>query len=642
MCAIFAIVQFEVHCYQDGRWTVQARYPSDERQKAISDAVSTEQMTRRPCKVVKETYYPHENQHDTVTVYVSPRAKEMIAKLKKPAAGHTGEAGAARAAKGMEARSGIKPAVRAIAPKAADLFWRSIIAMVLSLVAATIVTAMVSWIFSRLPDFGIHLDPSIESAVLTMSYMGVFLFGVLSLFRFGAPIKRLLAVLWASAVPAAQMTSAESASIFKAAGWRLKPKRSNKVAFERERQEIDEMKRRRGDLDTLPPEEPEDEQVPPQGVPVIEEIPPPKPVLQPEPKPAPLAEPIPVQQTQDVSASASEPEKIEGKKKLDIPTAPPSIPPEPPLPAPGPAIPASVAEALEKQGISELHRALALRFTLEVAAPQVARAPDDPVARRGAALFMTGAMAHLASLSNLGPTGEMALTVTALPNALPQQAVDAFIGQYNAHITAPMNTIVITHGRQAMARFLSGQSNEGALTAALAAWRTPQTAVPEPESVPDPGAPSDYYLMTDFRHDNDASLEAHNRTVREVLERCDGREIKHTGRGILARFATADNAIRAAFELNAALTTASNIPAEARFSVALISGHGANDDPLVSATVMTQAQEMTAEAPRGSVICQTEVEQHATPSPGLSKESFAGHWLRLIEASTASQVETAA
>src|SRR5690606_10275776 len=48
-------------------------------------------------------------------------------------------------------------------------------------------------------------------------------------------------------------------------------------------------------------------------------------------------------------------------------------------------------------------------------------------------------------------------------------------------------------------------------------------------------------------------LRTHNRTVREALQQHGGREVKHTGDGITARFASAVAAVRAALQIQGQL-----------------------------------------------------------------------------------------
>jgi hypothetical protein len=607
--AITAIVQFEVHCYQDGRWTLQQRYPGDERKQAMLEANHLEDITKRPCKVVKETYYPHENRSDSVTVYVSPKAKEMIAKLKKPASGYEGVQGAARAARGLDARSnvGIRSTARSIAPAAADIFWRAVIAMGLSLGSAAIVTAMLSWMLTRLATFGIAMDPNSQSAILTITYLVVFLLGVFALFRFGAPIKRLIAMLWATTAPQQPSTSA-TAQAMHSAGMTLRPKRK-RVPFESE-QEVTDMKKARGDLDTLPPPKPEEE-LPPPPAPVL--------VITEQPSKQQKREreqdqKQPQQQPQPQAGTVPLPASLDDQPKQK--TAQPQQAPEPAF----------------SQNISELHRALAMRFATEVMLPQIARNTDDPVARRGAALFLTGAMAHLAAVSGLGTVGEMGLTMATLPATLPRHAVDAFVSQFNTHVSAPANTMLMNQGRQAMARFLAGQRNDGTLAESLTAWRVPPPSalVPKTPTTADQ-APTDYYLMTELRHDDPAVMEAHNHVVREALEAADGREVKHTGRGILARFQRADEAVQSALNITNKLRENPVInDNNAFFALALNAGYGANDDPSLTGNATSNAQNMLEGASRGAIIAQPVVYQNAHASQaGLQADPFTGSWLKL-------------
>jgi hypothetical protein len=607
MCALLAIVQYEVLCFQDGRWTLQSRYPSDERQLAINDAVNIEQSTRRPTKVVKDTYLPDENRSETVTVYMGPLLKAAMARVKAQSA-----APAARSTRHATGEGPSRRPERGLAPQAADLFWRSVIAMGLSLGAATVVTAMMSWVMSRLPDFGIMLDPSRTSAILTLTYIGVFLFGVFSLFRFGRPIKHLILALWRGPTPQAQPPLAAEAMA--RAPFRLKPKRAS-TTREQHLQDIAEMKRRRGDLDAILPDAAE--------VTIIDEI---APTSAPPPPPLPEAPPQ-TPQAQAQPAAPAQPEPSAAEK----PSSPASLEPAPASAAtpPPPAAPMVPPVTSFNPAISELERNLAMRFVAEVMLPQIAREADDPVARRGAALFLTGAMAHLAAVSNLNPLLAMSLISSALAAALPRQAVDAFLMQYESHLNAAGNQGVMDDGHHAMARFLAGQKNDGALMLSLQAWRTRLPPLPVSPAVEAAAAdaPTDYYLLTEIRHGDAFAMDYHNYAVRQAIETADGREIKHTGRGILARFAHADFAIQAALAITAKLTAPAGLPEQVFVAVALVAGCGTADDPLLTANVTSAAQAALAAAPRGAVVCQPAVVEHAHATEDKETASFNAAWL---------------
>ena len=66
---MLAITQFEVLALQRGRWILHARYSSEERNEAVSDAQSTETSTGFPTKVVRETYFPEVNESERITTY---------------------------------------------------------------------------------------------------------------------------------------------------------------------------------------------------------------------------------------------------------------------------------------------------------------------------------------------------------------------------------------------------------------------------------------------------------------------------------------------------------------------------------------------------------------------------------------------
>lgn len=288
--------------------------------------------------------------------------------------------------------------------------------------------------------------------------------------------------------------------------------------------------------------------------------------------------------------------------------------------------PVTLPAAQFSPAVSELQRGVALRFVKEIVVPQIARAPDDPVARRGAALFMTGAMLQLAAVSNIDPAATMSLIAPALGAALPRHAVDAFTSHYDAHVSTEANLTIIDAGRQAMTRFLAGQSNEGVLTQGLAIWRVPKPAGIDQTMDNNAGKPTDYYVMTDMRG-GAGVMDLHNLAMRETVEANDGCEVKHTGRGILARFETAEAAIEAAISITNRLTASLKIPETVFFAAAVVPGYGTADDPLLSAQVTKSAQLGIESAPRSGVICHADLASQVTHASAYQSQDVAPHWL---------------
>src|SRR5262245_60505664 len=107
---MLAVTQYEVYVLQHGRWTVHARYTSEERKEAILDARTTEIGTGFPTKVMKETYFPDLNDTEIVTAYISPKAKEHQARRGAgPLPARAAKAAAAVLARRRQARVKLTP-----------------------------------------------------------------------------------------------------------------------------------------------------------------------------------------------------------------------------------------------------------------------------------------------------------------------------------------------------------------------------------------------------------------------------------------------------------------------------------------------------------------------------------------------------
>ncbi|MFL6738086.1 MAG: nickel-binding protein [Sphingomicrobium sp.] len=101
-----------------------------------------------------------------------------------------------------------------------------------------------------------------------------------------------------------------------------------------------------------------------------------------------------------------------------------------------------------------------------------------------------------------------------------------------------------------------------------------------------------------------AMLRVHDRVVRDALRENSGREVKHTGDGIMAAFMSAVCAVRAACHMQAALREPSD--ADARFPVSIRVGISAGEpvedhDDLFGSTVQLAAR-LCAKADPGQIL----------------------------------------
>lgn len=72
-----AIEHFEVYYFQNSRWHVHARFEAEEREIAIEEAKSVETNLGYPARVIRETFYPETNTTEEVVTYQGTRAKKI-------------------------------------------------------------------------------------------------------------------------------------------------------------------------------------------------------------------------------------------------------------------------------------------------------------------------------------------------------------------------------------------------------------------------------------------------------------------------------------------------------------------------------------------------------------------------------------
>lgn len=611
---MLSITQFEVYVLDQGRWTIHARYGSDQRKAAVMDARTTEFTTGLPTKVVAETYFPEIDEAELVTAYISPKAREMREAAKTKRAGRNAMARVAAMPQGMRrgrANNGSNLKFR-------QLLLQGLVAAAFSLVAATLTTACVSWALKRVIEVGAPISQDMSSNILTYSYGLFFLLYFMSLFRSRLPLHRLLSYLWAKTPNAAAAEKpVDPKAIAAEIAPRLRPKQPAAVVEAQAARAREELKMMRGD--------PEQEFLRAEE----EYVPPPPPVLEPEPVAAP-----PVLET---ASEKKKREKAEQKKKEEAEKATAAAAAR--AAAAKAAAQAKAAEAKAEKAAPEplpLERAVLQRFIAEVVRPATAGTmPDDPVTRRGVSLVVAGAAMALGETARTPRTGQLQLVLDALKSLGVNEASAAmFIHQHDELVAVPANVSLVNLGRSALAKHLEGVDVSRILAVALAGWRTPhgQPAGPAPVSdIPVTpfaamrAAPQDIYLLTELRTgsafaltpdglpdsaaeaERDAAMGLHNSVVRNVLGTHSGHEVKHTGTGIFAHFKKAGPALAAAGEIQRRFAAGSG----ERLAVAVIASTNSEDDPLLNANVVRQAQTAAAQAVDGEILAERRVQRAA-------------------------------
>lgn len=151
-----------------------------------------------------------------------------------------------------------------------------------------------------------------------------------------------------------------------------------------------------------------------------------------------------------------------------------------------------------------------------------------------------------------------------------------FADKYESYFTEPRYKQMADLGREAMTRFLSGDPQPfQALSAAIESWDKPQLSLGAQQSITT-------IFFTDMVGSTNMTQEKgdfavqelvrrHNAIVRSALAEHGGREVKHTGDGIMATCPTAASAVQACTDIQRAIQSfnATNpmIPLEVRIGV---------------------------------------------------------------------------
>lgn len=177
--AILAIVQYEVHVLEQGRWHLHARYVREDRDRALEDARSTEAFVGRPTKVIRDVYDPDTGTNDESTIYISPRARRGPAQL--PLAER--QVLAIRGVRSRHRQRMIRKQAEAPSRRGLSPMFRILASVVIGLLVAFLITGLLAWLLSN----GSGLNANTLSNLLLVVCLGAFLLTFLALVRGRTP-----------------------------------------------------------------------------------------------------------------------------------------------------------------------------------------------------------------------------------------------------------------------------------------------------------------------------------------------------------------------------------------------------------------------------------------------------------------------
>jgi len=491
---------YEVCVLVGGRWEIQARYPASGATHAVEEAKQLEQTTRSPVKVVREIYDSESGLYRQATVYKgrhmpAPKTESYAAKAQRyrmqaARAGQSdglGDLLEEGAPSGTGKRRGLldRVAFRGRSAQAKPAKPKQV--TVAGLFARIVLLIMTALLVAALVTV---LLPSVapELAVRTVSFVGGGQASVLFITFMGSFL------LTFGVVAAIALSGIEVV--------RPPPARAPAPAASRGRR----PKR----LSDLPAPDYSLTQ--------------PAPVPSPEPEP-PAAEWPP----QD----PVEPEAVE-ENLLEEPAE-------------------EAAAEPELSGIGQQQKMRMMTFLAGAIEAIGSSGAIDPFSRFGINLYVAGAVGALATTQAIDDhDARIILAEGAVTLGTPWEMARKFAENADSYLMQPRYLEMYEAGRRAMMAFLEGdEEGPRQLAAAIEIWRNPAKA--EEKSGPLAVMFTDIVgstTMTVALGDDAAQyvVRTHNRIVRSALANHSGREIKHTGDGIMASFATVSNAVEAAIE----------------------------------------------------------------------------------------------
>lgn len=525
------IVHYEVYVLEGRGWMLHARFPRTERETAINEAKELEQTLNVRVRILRETYYTEDNSFEEAEIYCSAGVN---ADKKKAAARPGGNSARPTAGKTSSAANGAsstpRPATRPTPPRrpppvvrskqateqaahARQLFARLLAITALALAAALLSIKLTPSAIMLLWQMGFSLTVTPESygQLLFAVFIITFLMVAVPLsLRFlprqtAIPQFRKPAFGWGGGKPAA---TAANPARDRAVKKSLDKLAANALAEERHAPDVKEA------------DEPDEPAFAEDDLPPI--LPGPDEVALPEIRPAPE----PSGDNRGIKDESERPEKKKEKKDERKEEA-------------------ITAETLQPAVMRFLDGAIAQAKTL---VPNM-----DAFTKFALHLYMAGAVETLCDFRKLGDSAKAKLVGVALETLGTRgDLARKFYDKLEEYLLEPRYLGVVQAGRDAMGDFMLGDEAGAhrALRDAILEWTKKSDKKAQIVTVmfTDMVGSTD---MTQARGDAAAQevVRRHNSIVRGALAQYGGKEIKHTGDGIMASFGTAATAVEATISI---------------------------------------------------------------------------------------------
>ena len=239
----------------------------------------------------------------------------------------------------------------------------------------------------------------------------------------------------------------------------------------------------------------------------------------------------------------------------------------------------------------------------------------DAYTRFGLSLYLAGAASALGDQRGLTPDAERSVLSQALRLIGHSKVmVESFLAKYDDNMEAKKNRDLISAGETAMIRHLhSSDGSAKTLGSIIEQWKKPRLS---PTFILGDVFLLTYAVMPQSNNPiglADDPMDRHNRRIRKVLSDCDGEEVRHTGKGIFARFKLPDDAICAAIAIQQDWDRLRKSEAPPPPTCVAIVGSSPGDgDPAVSGETFSQADILCRRLGESQVACDTLVRDNCT------------------------------
>ena len=293
-------------------------------------------------------------------------------------------------------------------------------------------------------------------------------------------------------------------------------------------------------------------------------------------EPQPAAEETPVEAEEAPQKTDDEPEKTEAEKQEED----------------------AGAADMSPQGEQQK------RYVMKFLGDSLAETKDehkslDNFNKFGVNLYLAGACESISKKKGLVEAeGERILSDGVQVMGFNRQSAESFAQKKEEYLLADSRYMQMYQaGRNAMNTSLEGDSMASKqLDKSLTEWNKPKAK--EEKTGPITVMFTDMVGSTALTQDKGDAVaqevvRAHNRVVRDALSRCAGREIKHTGDGIMASFDTTSNSVEASIliQRGARAHSAANPDLPLKLKIGINAGEPiAEDDDLFGTTVQLSAR----------------------------------------------------